>query len=98
MVEVSRSGAVRSMISWSNVQQNTARIDRTVRIPIDTPIRRNFSRSILHSAIARGDGFIARSPQIATAGPTSEIGCFAGLLGLQRVRGRCRRCVCHMTG
>jgi hypothetical protein len=36
-------------------------------------------------------GSIARISQVSTACPTSEIGGFAGLLELQRVRGRCGR-------
>ena len=40
MVEVSRSGAVRSMISWRNVQQNTA---RNARIIDDTVVCRTCS-------------------------------------------------------
>ena len=73
MVEVSRSGAVRSMISWRNVQENADRIARAARIPIDTPIRRNFLRSIRHSAIARGDGLIDRSLLTSTAYRLSKI-------------------------
>ena len=35
-------------------------IDRIARIPIDTSVCRYFLRSVLHSAIVRGDGFIDR--------------------------------------
>jgi hypothetical protein len=50
MVEVSRSGAVRIMISRHKIQQNTARIDRTAR---NVVFCRTFLRAILYPAIAR---------------------------------------------
>jgi hypothetical protein len=65
MVEVSRSGAVRSIISWRNVQQNTDRIARSV---VNVAICRTFVRSVFVMPTVRGDGFIDRSPQIPTAG------------------------------
>ena len=43
MVEVSRSGAVRTMISWRNVQQSSDRIARTL---INAPVCRTFLRSV----------------------------------------------------
>ena len=63
MVEVSRSGAVRSMISWRNVQQSTDRIARTL---INAPVCRTFLRSVF-SIITRVGGCIDRISQIATA-------------------------------
>ena len=50
MVDVSRSEAVRSMISWRHVQQNTARIDHTTGI---AAVCRTFLRAVLYPAIAR---------------------------------------------
>jgi hypothetical protein len=94
MIEVSRSRTVRSMILRHKTQQNTARIDRII---VNVAICRTFLRSVLTVIITRVGGSIVRISQIATAGPTSEIGGFAGLLELQRVRGRCGRCVRHMT-
>ena len=44
MVEGSRSGAVRDMIRWRNVQLNAARIARTV---FNMVICRTFMRSVL---------------------------------------------------
>jgi hypothetical protein len=44
MVEVSRSGAAKSMISYHKIQRNTARIARTVFI---VAVCRTFMRSIL---------------------------------------------------
>jgi hypothetical protein len=85
MIEVSRSRTVRSMILRHKTQQNTARI---ARIIVNVAICRTFLRSVLTVIITRVGGSIARISQIATAGPTSEIGGFAGFLGLQRVRGR----------
>ena len=64
------------MISWRNVQQSTARI---ARILINAPFCRIFLRSVLTAIITRVGGSIARNPQIATAGPGSEIGGLAGL-------------------
>ena len=64
MVEVSRSGAVRNMISWRNVQQNTARNDRIIDNMV---ICGTFMRSVFFIAITRGDGYIDCSPQITTA-------------------------------
>ena len=55
-------------------------------------------RSVLAFIITPVGGSMARISQIATAGPTSEIGGLAGRLELQRVRGRCGLCVRHMTG
>jgi hypothetical protein len=75
IVELSRSGAVRSVVSWRNVHQNTA---RNARIIDNMVICRTFMRSVLTSIITRPDGYIARISQIATAGPTSEIGGFCG--------------------
>jgi hypothetical protein len=66
-------------------------IARIACIPNDTPICRYFLRSVFIITTMRGDDYIARIPQIATTGPTSEIGILAGFLGLQRVRGRCGR-------
>ncbi len=51
MVKVSRSGAVRTMISWRNVQQSTDRIARTL---LNAPFCRTFWRSALLLVIARG--------------------------------------------
>jgi hypothetical protein len=76
MVEVGRSGAVRSMISRHKIQQNTDRIARTV---LNVAVCRTFLRSVLATITARGDGFIARNPQIATAGRMGGSACFAGL-------------------
>jgi hypothetical protein len=64
MVEVSRSGAVRSMISWRNVQQSTDRIARTL---INAPVCRTFLRSVFSIIITRVGGCIDRISQIATA-------------------------------
>jgi hypothetical protein len=55
---VGKEAATEESDSLNKRHKNTARIDR---IPIDTQICRNFSRSILHSTIACGDGFIDRS-------------------------------------
>jgi hypothetical protein len=83
------------MISHHKTQQSIDHIARTV---FNVSICRTLLRSELTVIITRVAGSIARISQIATVGPTSEIGGFAGLLGLQRVRGRCRRWVRHMTG
>jgi hypothetical protein len=48
-------------------------------------------RSVFAVIITRVGGSSARISQISTACPTSEIGGLAGLLTLQRVRGRCGR-------
>jgi protein tyrosine phosphatase (PTP) superfamily phosphohydrolase (DUF442 family) len=58
MVELSRSGAVRSTIFRHKIQQNTARIDRTAH---NVAFCRTFMRSIQHYAIDRGDDFSDRS-------------------------------------
>jgi hypothetical protein len=50
MDEVSRSGVVRSVISWRNVQQNTVRIARTARKVL---ISRDFVRAVLSRGIDR---------------------------------------------
>jgi hypothetical protein len=76
------------MISHHNTHQNTARIARTA---VNVAVCRTFSRSVLTSISTRAVGFIARNPHIATAGPTSEMGGFAALSGLQLSRGRCGR-------
>jgi hypothetical protein len=80
------------------LSQRSQNTDRIARIIINVVICRTFLRSVLTVTITPVGGSIARISQIATAAPTSEIGGFAGLLGLQRVRGRCGRCVRHMTG
>jgi hypothetical protein len=76
MVEVSRSGAVRSMIFWRNVQRNTARIARAID---NAAVCRTFMRSISFITTTHGDGFIARISQIAIAHRTCTIGALAGL-------------------
>jgi hypothetical protein len=58
MVEVSRSGAVRTMISWRNVQQSTDCIARTIGY---AAFCRTFMRSVFFITTTRGDGFIDRS-------------------------------------
>ena len=71
-----------------NMRKDT---DRTARIAVSVAICRTFSRSVLAIILTRVGDSIARISRIATADPTSEIGGFAGLLGLQRQRGRCGR-------
>ena len=83
------------MIPFRKTWQNIA---RTARIIDNMVICRTFMRSVFTGIITRVGGSVARISQIAIAGPTSEIGDFVGLLGLQRVRGPRGRCVCHMTG
>src|SRR5215208_5975367 len=83
------------MIQYRKSWQNTARIARAIGNAV---VCRTFVRSVLTAIITRVGGSIARISQIATAGPTSEIGGLAGLLELQYVRSRCGRCVRHMTG
>jgi hypothetical protein len=81
------------MIQYRKSWQNTARIARAL---INASICRAFLQSVFTAIITCVADSIARISQIATAAPTSEIGDFVGLLGLQRVRGRCGLCVCHM--
>jgi hypothetical protein len=57
MVEVSRLGAVRSMIFCCNVRESS---DRIPRIPLDTQICRTFLRSVLLWVIDRQGMVIAR--------------------------------------
>jgi hypothetical protein len=57
MVEVSRLGAVRSMIFCCNVRESS---DRIARIPLDTQICRTFLRSVLLWVIDRQGMVIAR--------------------------------------
>jgi hypothetical protein len=64
------------MIQYRKTWQNTARI---ARIIVNAAVCRTFLRSVFFMITMHGDGFIARISQIATAGPTSEIGGFAGL-------------------
>jgi len=64
------------MISYHKIQQNTARIDRTAGNPA---IYGDIVRSVLTAIITRASGFIARSPQIATADLTYGVGALAGL-------------------
>jgi hypothetical protein len=54
MIEVSRPGAVRTMISWRNVQQSS---DRIARIILNVTVCRVFLRSIL-SIVYRPPGII----------------------------------------
>jgi hypothetical protein len=54
MVEVSRSGAVRSMISWRNVQQSTDRIARTID---NVVVCRTFLRSVLFPLSMLTEGY-----------------------------------------
>jgi hypothetical protein len=75
MVEVSRSGAVRSMISRHKIQQNTARIARTIG---NVAVCRTFVRSVFFITTRHGDGFIDRSPQIPTADYRVGIGALPG--------------------
>jgi hypothetical protein len=58
MVEVSRSGAIRSVISWRNVQQNTARNARPIG---NAAVCRTFMRSVFFVSTTHGDGYIDRS-------------------------------------
>ena len=76
MVEVSRSGAVRRMMAHRKIQQNT---DHTGRTADNLAISRDIARSVLTTIITRADGFIARSPQIATADLMYGVGALAGL-------------------
>jgi hypothetical protein len=69
------------MISHHKTQQSIDHIARTV---FNVSICRTLLRSILTVIITRVGDAIARISQIATAGPTSEIGGFAGFLTLQR--------------
>jgi hypothetical protein len=58
MVEVSRLGAVRSMIFCCNVRESS---DRIARIPLDTQICRTFLRSVLLWVIDRHGMYSDRS-------------------------------------
>ena len=57
-----------------NIQQNTA------RIVVNVAICRAFLRAVVTVIFTRVGGSIARISQIATAGPTSEIGVLARFL------------------
>jgi len=76
MVVVSRSGAVRSKISWRNVQQDTARIARTVG---NLAICRAFLRATLREVIDRQWLVIDRSHKYRPRSGHMENCCFAGL-------------------
>ena len=65
------------MIQYRKTWQNTARIARAIG---NAAVCRTFMRSVLTVIITRVGGSIARISQIATAGPTSEIGGFVGCL------------------
>jgi hypothetical protein len=76
------------MIQYRKIWQSTARSDRATGI---AAICRTFMRSVLTVILSRVGGTIARISQIATAGPMSEIGGFAGLCPASNSCGRCGR-------
>jgi hypothetical protein len=63
------------MIQYRKTWQNTARIDRII---VNMVICRTFLRPVLTVIITPVGGSIARISQMATTGPTSEIGGFCG--------------------
>jgi hypothetical protein len=79
MVKVRLPGAAQRLTSYYNIQQNT---DRTARTTVSIAICRTFVRSVFTLIITRVGDSITRISRIATAGPTSEIGGFAGFLTL----------------
>ena len=64
------------MIQYRKTWQSTARSDRATGI---AAICRTFMRSVLTIIITCADSFIARDPQVATAGRMGGSACFAGL-------------------
>ncbi len=64
------------MIQYRKTWQNTARIARIIDNMV---ICRTFVRSVFFITTTRGDGFIDRSPQIATADLMYGVGALAGL-------------------
>ena len=75
MVKVRVPREAQRLTSYYNIQQNTA---RTARIIDNMVICRTFVRSVFTVIITRVGGPIASISQIATEGPTSEIGGFCG--------------------
>jgi hypothetical protein len=76
MVEVRRSGAVRSMISWRNVQQST---DRIARIVFNVAVCRSFLRAVWLLVIDRQSMVIARHDEYRPRIDLLEMSSFVGL-------------------
>jgi hypothetical protein len=94
IVEVRRWGTVQRMMAHRKIQQIT---DRTARTAGNPAICGDIGRSVLTIIISCADSFIARDPQVATAGRMGGSACLAGFSGLQHVRGRCSRCFTNFS-